>query len=501
MSMQPTDRIIAASRGDVRTVLEHAAANGAARQPFLAQYVNAVFELCDEPGTPDAAIVIAQSSEETAGWTSFWWTSRGNPAGIGITGDPEEDTASEIFENGLQSGSAHIAHLLLYATGTVNAAGLGPMDDPRYVAYVDAHGLEPTATTIAGLAGTWAADTGYAGKICQHGNAIWPNIANQEQPMADLVFGTVPHPAFQDRPITKPEGNGQNDLGQRSVRGVVWHRILGTLWGTDSYFRGPVGALTDYGVGVQATDGDGNDGVILRWNDPLGSQSGWASGVVSSPYGDGAAFVTKYGIDAVNRDQASIEISGNYDTPLSEKARQSVAALTAYWADQARIPWSAFPNIPGDGFSFVRWHQEFTIGTGKVCPGQVVMNETSALIQRVAGIMKRYQTDGQVATPKPPDYAASDLPAWFEESTTERYPTDNSHDGVKLYVARRNYVATAGTRRLSKPDGDAERSGPNVAVREKVHGERITGDNKWVLTVDGHYVSAAKLSPRLTVRS
>jgi hypothetical protein len=355
-----------------------------------------------------------------------------------------------------------------------------------------------TVRTLRDLGnGKWAADPDYASKIAARANAIFT-----EEPMADLTFGKVPHPAFQDRPIQKPEGNGQNNLGQRSVKGVVWHRILGTLWGTDSYFRGPVGALTDYGVGVQATDGDAHDGEILRWNDPLGVQSGWASGPVSSPYGDGLAFLeaNNWDLDVVNRDQASIEISGNYDTPLSEKARASIAGITAYWADQARIPWNEFPIIPGTGMSFVRWHQEYTIGTGKVCPGQQVMNETSALIQRTAGIMKRYQTSGQVVTPKPPAYAEPDLPSWFQDSTTERYPTDNSHNGVKLYVARRNYVATHGTRRLSKPDGTAERSGPNVAVREKVHGERITGDNKWVLTNDGHWIAANRLSPRITVR-
>lgn len=70
------------------------------------------------------------------------------------------------------------------------------------------------------------------------------------------VFGNVPHPAYHDRPIWKAEGKGQNNLGKRTVKGVVWHRILGSLKGTDGYFRrGDVNALTDYGVGVKATDG------------------------------------------------------------------------------------------------------------------------------------------------------------------------------------------------------------------------------------------------------
>ena len=216
-----------------------------------------------------------------------------------------------------------------------------------------------------------------------------------------LTFGRVPHPAFQDRPITKPEGAGQNNLGRRTVKGVVLHRILGSLWGTDTYFRrGDVNALTDYGIGVAAQDGAANDGLILRWNDPQGYQSGWASGPLSAPYGDGLAFYEKYGINAINRDQASIEISGFQNTPLSEASRTAIAALIAYWADQYRIPWDVFPIAPQDGFSFVRWHQEFTIGTGKECPFAVVMAETDDLIERARAILKRHQTGG-TPTPDP----------------------------------------------------------------------------------------------------
>lgn len=216
------------------------------------------------------------------------------------------------------------------------------------------------------------------------------------------VFGNVPHPPYIDRPITKAEGKGQNNLGKRTPKGVVWHRILGSLWGTDGYFRqSGVNALTDYGIGVLATDGAANDGVILRWNDPRGYQSGWASGPVNGAYGDGLAFVNKYGVNAVNRDQVSIEISGDQLTPLSEKSRNAIAALTAHYADQYGIPWDVFPIAPQDGFSFVRWHQEFTIGSGKQCPFKVVMDETNDLIERTRAILKKYQVAAPVTEPKP----------------------------------------------------------------------------------------------------
>ena len=90
-------------------------------------------------------------------------------------------------------------------------------------------------------------------------------FSTSEASGSQIVFNRVPHPAYQDRIISgKPAGIGWSDLGQRVPKGVGLHRMLGTLWGTDSHFRNPtVEALTDYGVGVAAIDG-ANDGVIGR---------------------------------------------------------------------------------------------------------------------------------------------------------------------------------------------------------------------------------------------
>ena len=96
----------------------------------------------------------------------------------------------------------------------------------------------------------------------------------------------------------------------------------------------------------------------------------------------------------------------------------------------------------------------------------------------------------------PGDYVIQRLP----DSGGSRVLLFYSDNGMKYHVIRRNYVVTHATRRLSAPDGKAKPSGPNLKVREKIHGERLI-DNKWVLTVDGHYIAANRLSPRITVRS
>jgi len=281
---------------------------------------------------------------------------------------------------------------------------------------------------------------------------------------------------------------------------VVWHRMIGTLLGTDGWFHDGH-AATCYGIGCQATDGDANAGVIYEWIEPRTGWYGESSGPVSQPYGDGLALVNKVGVASVNRVTKAIEISGDYDTPLDEKSRASIVALTAYWADQKRIPWNEFPAVPGEDRSFVCWHREFTIGTGKICPGPVVMNETSALIARVAKVLKSYQDDGKVV-PKPPVYAPSVLPDWWEEAQGQMHPTDQREGEVKYWALRRNFLATHATRRFSEPRKNAPVSGPNVKVREKLFSERsVTTDAVYILTEDGHYVTAGRLTPAVTIKN
>jgi hypothetical protein len=345
---------------------------------------------------------------------------------------------------------------------------------------------------------TWAADPGYAIKVL----ATMVKLFGKETNVS-VTFGQVPHPAYHDRPIWKPEGKGQNNLGKRAVKGVVWHRILGTLNGTDAYFRrGDVNALTDYGVGVQATDGAAFDGVIFRWNDPLGWQSGWASGQVSDPYGDGAAFVRKYGIDAVNRDQASIEISGHQLTPLSEKSRDAVAALTAYWADQYGIPWDVFPIAPQDGFSFIRWHQEFTIGTGKECPFKVVMDETNDLIERTRAILKEHQVKAapQPETPDGETYARPITYPWLVRSVADE-GVDRKISRTTVYYFPQVYTAIEETPRNQHAGKDAPVIGPPVTVGTRFRADYVfrSGNVSWVLTPFGTRVRASALLPKIQI--
>lgn len=317
-----------------------------------------------------------------------------------------------------------------------------------------------------------------------------------------ITFGRVPHPAYHNRIISKVEGVGSDNLGRRSVKGVVWHRMLGSLWETDLYFRDPaVGALTDYGIGVRAIDGAANDGSILRWNDPNGFQSGWANGTVIAPWGDGLRFIQKYGPDVHNRYQVSIEIAGNYRTSLSEKSRQSIAALTAYFADQYGIPWDQFPISPQDGFSFVRWHQEFTGPQEKECPGSVVMAETGGLIERTRAILRDFQTQpAETPSGTGGGYAPPVTYEWLApEAAAEAI--DRKIGRTRVYYLPLVYTAINQTPRLQTSGEGAPEIGPPIEPGVTFRADYVyrSRDVSWVLTPAGSRVRASELLPKVQI--
>jgi hypothetical protein len=280
--------------------------------------------------------------------------------------------------------------------------------------------------------------------------------------------------------------------------------MQGNLLGTDVYFRIPtVAALTDYGIGVKSIDGAALDGVIYRWNDPYGYQSGHASGRVIAPWGDGLKFVQKYGINAVNRDQVSIELSGNYGTALTDKAREAVVALTAHFADQYGIPWDQFPIAPQDGFSFVRWHQEFTGPQEKECPGSVVMRETEALFELIRGRMKQYQEQPAGHGPETPDgsiYASPLTYPWLVRDVADE-GIDRKIQQTKIYYFPGVYTAIEETPRNQHAGAGSPVIGPPIEKGTTFRADYVfrSGGASWVLTPYGTRVRAAALEPKIQI--
>lgn len=281
----------------------------------------------------------------------------------------------------------------------------------------------------------------------------------------NMAKGLIPHPPVVKKLIGwKPEGVGWDDLGPRSCKGIVLHRMQGTLGGTYAFFgQADVAALTDFGI--SSTTGE-----VWQYNDPFGRRSGWASGTVNQPYGDGKAFVDTYGVIAVNRDQISVETDLYFaqpgqttrEDPVSDDWRHGLAAFIAPYAHDYGIPYDVWPIAPQDGFSFIRWHQEFTIGTGKVCPGEAIMAATDQLIEDVRAILRHYQTGGTSAVSTPvasaPTYARPDVPTFVQDATA---PTVDS-SGTTWRLIADQYRTVRATPRLRYADPASPHIGPDI---------------------------------------
>jgi hypothetical protein len=140
------------SAGDVETIVGH------------------YYTTCAAVGL-DPLLMVAQMTEETGHLTSFWsQRPRRNFAGIGVTG---EKGVGLSFPGLKVAVHAHVGRLLAYALkkGTGNQAqvqlieealAFRPLPDNRF-------GCAPT---LAGLAGTYAADPDYAVKLAAVANDI-----------------------------------------------------------------------------------------------------------------------------------------------------------------------------------------------------------------------------------------------------------------------------------------------------------------------------------------
>lgn len=493
--------IIGSSKGDPAKIIAWLKTKGCQRPDEVEKLITTFAEFAPQFGIRfevPVGLVLQECSLNGVPLANSWWIQNLNAGSIGITGDPVQNAASRKFPSGRECALAILVHLYIYAKSATlpTAVSKYQSEDWRFQAVKDA-GWIGIAPTLKGLSNHYAADPIYAEGIAAHLNAL--DMAGlltdassvptppKETPVADkITFGNVPKFGYIDRQsqtADKPAGVGWDNLGKRNPKGIVLHRMVGSLSGTDSWFGAPsVGSLTDFGIGIKAQDGTSLSKVIYQWNDPHGYRAGWASGPVNGAYGDGIAFVDKYGINAVNRDLISIEISGQYTTPIADDEFEEIASFLAYWWDQMYIPYDKAPTNPATGISAVYFHQEMTLGTGKICPGPVVMNAIDDLIARAVAIMKKYQTS-TTATPTPPvavpPVAVPDL-IWSapkpiaELAKYTKADADSAPDGIQTSVGLAIWVdddieAIRDTTRRQEPSKDAKYVGPTLKKGTSAH--------------------------------
>jgi hypothetical protein len=121
----------------------------------------------------DPLLVVSQMVLETGNLTSFWsQVPRRNPAGIGVTG---EEGKGNTFSSWDKACRAHVGRLLAYALpeGAESSAQKTLIKEALKVRDLPAD-RRGRAPTLAGLAGSWAMDPKYAGKIVRIANEIRP---------------------------------------------------------------------------------------------------------------------------------------------------------------------------------------------------------------------------------------------------------------------------------------------------------------------------------------
>lgn len=269
--------------------------------------------------------------------------------------------------------------------------------------------------TVGGMRGAHL----HVDTVVERNGAYWlldpaeglPKAIGGEKPSpkpAPLTFGKVPRPTIVGQIVDKPQGAGWWGYGPRDLLlAIVLHNVLGNASTTGQYFSTFVppdgghgwGALTDWGV-CNSNDGPGWDGKILKWNDPDGPRSPYASGGYGTPTGDGPAFIAlcqRVGRN-INQVSEAIEISRRTNTAaVSAACLRSIIALTAYRVDRkAKVAWNVWPKN-NHGIQMILTHQEM----GK--PECNAIDMVSDVIDGVRDLLREYQGQGEPVPDPTPD--------------------------------------------------------------------------------------------------
>ena len=438
------------ARGTPDAAIANAKTRGA-RNGFD-RFIREIFRIAPQLKHPryryglDPTIAVAESSDETGVWTSDYWD-EWNPAGIGIwkdgvpspfvrpIKDPEESARLFLYHVWihLHGDSVPVPEILLDVVGLDTHAPkvIALTKDPKRPLVQRIKDLcLPYEDSTGEAQCTWACNPNYANQIVDHAHFLFGSSIPTQTGDIMATLGRVPQPPINRRLITnKIVGVGRDPDAQRDVKFTVVHSMVGTLPGTDAYFRNPgVAALTDFGIGLTLDSNGDGFADIYQWNDPWGRVIGWASGPAQAPWGDGARAIANWGVGGVNRYGASIELddAGNIGTPVSAAQWSSLCWMLAWLHDKM--------GQTADTFGWNIHHREFTGTAYKDCPFPRVYNFTAQYQAVVKAIMRYYQE----GVDYPPEGFSINgrtltLPTAGRVVTGEEQPTTPSTGGKTVY--------------------------------------------------------------------
>jgi hypothetical protein len=255
-----------------------------------------------------------------------------------------------------------------------------------------------------------------------------------------------------------------------------WHTMVGTLWGTDAYFRFPTTlAATDYGIGG-IRDG-AYDGRIFRWinyNDRPYT-SGWASGWSSQPDFDdqGKDFFNRYGPSGVNPQGRSIEFSGLVADVVTAKQ----------WASGIHLTAAIHHHEIKQGYEEFAWNMQHWEVAEKSCPFPRIINYTTEYQKAIVAVMEHFETGRDM-----PDFATiAGLRVELPWDAGEVLPEPPSGKPVMIAFPKMQVFHTvkgALSRQWAYTGADVVRrykEGQQLGCVGYYHGQEIDGEDRWLV--------------------
>lgn len=286
----------------------------------------------------------------------------------------------------------------------------------------------------------------------------------------------VPYPPIIERPLQDKFGAGMSWLPRWPVYGTFEHTMLGTLWGTDAYFRlWNVNAATDYGIGG-IRDGD-YDGRIFRWINYFERRNtaGWANGWNTAPDLTtlGAAYLKTYGNIAINGGARSIEGSGLLNDPITAKQWTSTIHLTA----------AIHHTEIGQGYEEYAWNLEHADVAEKDCAFPRYRRFVDEFKTSVKDVMFRFETGRDI-----PDFRMfGDTKVWLPGGADITVPEPPADKPVMIaFPAVVTFTTRAGalSRQWAYSGANVVRRYPAGTTLRCVgyyHGEEVSGDDRWLV--------------------
>ncbi|HEY7032531.1 MAG TPA: peptidoglycan recognition family protein [Thermomicrobiales bacterium] len=299
----------------------------AARLAEVDAYLNELWRLADRLGY-DPAVVAAQSSHETDGWSSEAWRTRLNPAQLGIR---EESDCGICFASGTDAARAHLVHLSAYVRGYEQRLQPFIALDPCWQGVFET-GAAGRVRTLADLTPWWSAEPSYPVAVAAHLAGLHQAFQTPT-PTPQPTPGGAPLPPNIERTTT---GNWRERTFGQDPLAIVYHvtddpdchRAL-------AWYRNPASRASMHAI----VDRDGSITQLVS-----STRAAWANSDVKNPRRDipwlndaVAKSRTSGGPRVLDDFTLAAAYVGEPGAQPTEAQYRSLIALSAYWRDRFDI--------------------------------------------------------------------------------------------------------------------------------------------------------------------